>query len=303
MSSRVFLQELGTTEDEIHRRIDVTTDPAYSTIVSTAHAVLSHLSTSPKALEGMHLLSASVWALDDAARTAFTDFHGPGTTPAYSKVVEALTNPPPDIVIVEIPDEKGQIRWGKVNSRTDDTHRRHELYLNRELCDAVRMNCPTSLLSPGVSLRELAVYHSALLHITISHELMNVVLKCIFPTAVESQWCFEDWYFRFRLAAVVPKSALSIAHLVAETPTATYALDEPALLKLIDSFNGSEAFKLDTINAPIFNIPDNMLCFSVAPEPPIHESPGVSPAVKEAGDCFCTRPPVCYSRFSICSLY
>lgn len=232
----LFLQPAGTTESQIDARVNVTENPAYEEIRLIVNLVIYHLSSSPKAVATAVSILLGIFLHDDRAATAFAALNGQEAIPTGEKVVEDLTTPP-DFIILDIEDnQRGAIRWGRVKRGTSDLASRNEVFISKELCDAIMsnpnvLNLPQSqfqstdmLLTQGEQARRLRIFHRALLLFVVSHEMMHALVKKTFSSAIctpqqatpgitdgtdgESGFYLENTYFQFELAAELPKEGL-----------------------------------------------------------------------------------------------
>ncbi|KAJ7281445.1 hypothetical protein C8J57DRAFT_1219329 [Mycena rebaudengoi] len=257
----LFLQPTGTTENDIEARVDVTESAEYQEIRDLVNLALYHLASSPKAGMVIYSILLNVLVLDCRAADAFATLNGELAIPTQEKAIEDLTTCPPDFIICDIKDnDDGSIRLGRVKKGQTDLACRHELFISRELCDAIMAK--TNLGEPQA--RRLRTFHRAILLFVLSHEMMHALVKktfspLIFPpnpvNGAESGFCFENTYFRFELLAELPKEGLvkgqrlwKISDLLA-VGKQKYTLNDTAVLQLVQSFATPDRYEPDVAEA------------------------------------------------------
>ncbi|KAJ7703032.1 hypothetical protein B0H17DRAFT_1041334 [Mycena rosella] len=267
----LYLQPTGTAQ--IEARINVTQKPEYKEIAQLANLALYHMASSPKAVATALSIILNVFLHDNDASKAFASLNGEQATPTRENLINMLTTDPPDFVICDIEDNsKGSIRWGLVKRGKTELTSRDEVFISKELCDAIMVK--TNLADPQV--RRLATFHRAILLFVISYEMMHALVKKTFSPLVytspqatlgitdnggvgarESGFYFEHRYFQFELVAELPKAGLvkgqrlwKISNLLADG-NQIYELNDAAVLELIQSFATPRKYELNITEAPI----------------------------------------------------
>ncbi|KAJ7652076.1 hypothetical protein DFH06DRAFT_1475444 [Mycena polygramma] len=268
----VYLQPLGTAENQIDVRLDVTNDPDYEEIVRAVKLILYRLASSPHAVASAFAILLGVFLHDKRAEAIFASRNGPDAVPEREQIIEFYTTSPPDFIICETEDhEDGAIRWGRGERGSSELAARNEVFISKELCDAII----AKLDMEDQQARMLRNFHRALLLVVLSHEtidaLVNQTFSPLIPTPPEATLClcikdsngdgdpggcFENCYFKFELVAELPKGLekgdrlWTIAALLADNEDGLYTLSDDAIEYLIQSFATNKRYQLDT-KAPL----------------------------------------------------
>ncbi|KAJ7070598.1 hypothetical protein C8F01DRAFT_1313340 [Mycena amicta] len=196
------------------QRQDVSDHSAYTEVKTLARTVLGHLVASSGAWPILLAIMRNI-SRDDEAKKALDTKLGHAQGLEESDIIGYLVNNTPTIVIKNLEaDAAAGIAWGRVHKGKEEGAEANEVFLSKELADALRQaQPPTDLTQAEVELQRAR--QTLLWSTTLLHETCHALTKFFFSASTimpkigimvkdgkghgEVGWTFELHYIAFLL--------------------------------------------------------------------------------------------------------